>query len=87
MKFRIASAATILLLVDAPASAVDLSKTVQHVENACKLPKGTVVVVGDEVHFTPRAGETYDSVDCALKMLKTNHVEKLGFVGNERYDH
>jgi biopolymer transport protein ExbD len=38
-----------------------------------------------ELHILPDAQARYDTVDKVLAIAKRAHVEKLGFVGNEKY--
>jgi len=38
-----------------------------------------------EVHFQPEAGARYELVDEVLAISKRAGVERMGFVGNERY--
>ncbi len=38
-----------------------------------------------ELHLRPNAEARYEVVDRVLATIKAEHVEKVGFVGNERY--
>jgi biopolymer transport protein ExbD len=38
-----------------------------------------------EVHLRPDPEARYGVVDDVLAMIKREHVQKFGFVGNERY--
>jgi len=38
-----------------------------------------------ELHIEPDAQARYDTVDKVLAIAKRAQVEKLGFVGNEKY--
>ena len=38
-----------------------------------------------ELHLRPNAEARYEVVDRVLATIKSEHVEKVGFVGNERY--
>jgi biopolymer transport protein ExbD len=38
-----------------------------------------------ELHLRPAADARYEVVDRVLATIKSEHVEKFGFVGNEAY--
>lgn len=76
-------AATSLFAADAIASPSKLSRKVQRIERACKLPAETITAVGDEIQFSPSSNENYEHVACALAKLAEGQVEKIGFIGNE----
>jgi len=40
-----------------------------------------------ELHLRPDTDARYETVDRVLGVIKSEHVEKVGFVGNEAYAH
>ena len=48
-------------------------------------PSKTLIKAGTELHIQPDPQARYDTVDKVLAIAKRAHVEKLGFVGNEKY--
>jgi len=58
------------------------------ITDQCGLPRGTLKLEKSDIIFEPQSDAPYSAVDCTLKGIKKlpEVAQKLGFVGNERYE-
>ena len=60
----------------------------RRLESLCKLPEGTLVLIGaDQVTLKPPPDARYENVDCLLRELRSSKLRSrdLGFIGNEAF--